>query len=208
MEIIVGGIIEKDNKILMVKEAKKKCYGKWNVPAGHLEDGETIFEGAIREIFEETGCKVRLKNVLPIINKELENVTFLLITFTTELLEENISFNKEEIFVSDRKERFICLKSYSFWKSTKTAPKSRFCILSKLVLFWSGWVFRRFACFRIDLFAVARILILRPLQIEHDNEQYHDKAVRHHNKRVVPIGGHETARDRAGNRAHLLGSVT
>ena len=37
MEIIVGGIIEKDNKILMVKEAKKKCYGKWNVPAGHLE---------------------------------------------------------------------------------------------------------------------------------------------------------------------------
>ena len=97
MEIIVGGIIEKDNKILMVKEAKKKCYGKWNVPAGHLEDGETIFEGAIREIFEETGCKVRLKNVLPIINKEWENTTFLLITFTTELLEENISFNKEEI---------------------------------------------------------------------------------------------------------------
>ena len=26
MEIIVGGIIEKDNKILMVKEAKKKCH--------------------------------------------------------------------------------------------------------------------------------------------------------------------------------------
>ena len=97
MEIIVGEIIEKDNKILMVKEAKKKCYGKWNLPAGHLEDGETILEGAVREIFEETGCKVRLKNVLPIINKELENVTFLLITFTTELLEENISFNKEEI---------------------------------------------------------------------------------------------------------------
>ena len=62
MEIIVGGIIEKDNKILMVKEAKKKCYGKWNVPAGHLEDGETIFEGTSRETFEETGCKVRLKD--------------------------------------------------------------------------------------------------------------------------------------------------
>ena len=97
MEIIVGGIIEKDNKILMVKEAKKKCYGKWNVPAGHLEDGETIFEGAIREIFEETGCKVRLKNMLPIMSGELENTTFMIITFTTELLEEKISFNKEEI---------------------------------------------------------------------------------------------------------------
>ena len=97
MKIIVGGIIEKDNKILMVKEAKKKCYGKWNVPAGHLEDGETIFEGAIREIFEETGCKVRLKNMLPIMSGELENTTFMIITFTTELLEEKISFNKDEI---------------------------------------------------------------------------------------------------------------
>ena len=97
MEIIVGGIIEKDNKILMVKEAKKKCYGKWNVPAGHLENGETIFEGAIREIFEETGCKVRLKNVLPIMSKDMEDTTLMIITFTTELLEEKILFNKEEI---------------------------------------------------------------------------------------------------------------
>ena len=97
MKIIVGGIIEKDNKILMVKEAKKKCYGKWNVPAGHLEDGETIFEGAIREIFEETGCKVRLNKVLPIMSKDIEDTTLIIITFTTELLEEKISFNKEEI---------------------------------------------------------------------------------------------------------------
>lgn len=97
MEIIVGGIIEKDNKILMVKEAKKKCYGKWNVPAGHLEIGETIFDGAIREVFEGTGCKVKLKNMLPIMSKQLENTTLLIVTFTTELLEEKISFNKEEI---------------------------------------------------------------------------------------------------------------
>ena len=97
MEIIVGGIIEKDNKILMVKEAKKKRYGKWNVPAGHLENGETIFEGAIREILEETGCKVRLNKVLPIMSKDIEDTTLIIITFTTELLEEKISFNKDEI---------------------------------------------------------------------------------------------------------------
>ena len=29
MQIIVGGIIEKEGKILMVQEAKKICYGKW-----------------------------------------------------------------------------------------------------------------------------------------------------------------------------------
>ena len=97
MQVIVGGIIEKEGKFLMVQEAKKKCYGKWNFPAGHLEEGETIYDGAIREIFEETGCKVRLTNVLPIINTELEDVNFILINFVAELIEENIKFNKEEI---------------------------------------------------------------------------------------------------------------
>ena len=113
MQIIVGGIIEKDNKILMVKEAKKKCYGKWNVPAGHFEDGETVFEGAIREIFEETGCKVRLKKMLPIITSYFENNTFVIITFTTELVEEKITFNKDEIldvkWIS--KEELECMNS-------------------------------------------------------------------------------------------------
>ena len=52
------GIIEKDNKILMVKEAKKKCYGKWNVPAGHLENGETIFEGLLEKYLKKLDVKL------------------------------------------------------------------------------------------------------------------------------------------------------
>ncbi len=92
----MGGIIRKDNKILMVQEAQEKCYGQWNFPAGHLDEGETIFEGAIREIFEETGCKVKLTKMLPIISaKGSSNIVR--ITFLTELLEENISFDPSEI---------------------------------------------------------------------------------------------------------------
>lgn len=97
MQIIVGGIIEKDGKILMVQEAKKKCYKKWNFPAGHLEEGEKIFDGAIREIYEETGCKVKLIKTLPIVNREFDNDMFIIITFIAELLEEKISFNENEI---------------------------------------------------------------------------------------------------------------
>ena len=44
MEVIVGAIVIKDNKILMVKEAKRDCYGKWAFPAGHLEENERIIE--------------------------------------------------------------------------------------------------------------------------------------------------------------------
>lgn len=54
MAIICGGVVEKDGKYLLVQESKAKCYGKWCLPAGHLDIGETLFEGAIREIKEET----------------------------------------------------------------------------------------------------------------------------------------------------------
>ncbi len=97
MKIIAGCVIKRDNKILMVKEAKNSCYGQWNYPAGHLEEFEKIMDGAIRETFEETGCKVKLTGVLPIANIDLEKETHILIRFMAEIVEENISFDKEEI---------------------------------------------------------------------------------------------------------------
>lgn len=95
MKVIVGGILRKENKLLLVQEAQEKCYGQWNFPAGHLDDGETIFEGAIREVFEETGCKVKLTKMLPIISSKERDIVR--ITFLTEILEENIHFDPSEI---------------------------------------------------------------------------------------------------------------
>lgn len=95
MKVIVGGILRKGNKLLLVQEAQEKCYGQWNFPAGHLDDGETIFEGAIREIFEETGCRVKLTKMLPIISSKERDLVR--ITFLTEILEEEIHFDPSEI---------------------------------------------------------------------------------------------------------------
>ena len=95
--IIVGGVIEKDGKFLLVQEAQEKCRGKWNIPAGHLDPNETIFEGAKREVFEECGCKVELSGVLNIVNRVLKDDTFVGIVFATKLVEANIKFDSEEI---------------------------------------------------------------------------------------------------------------
>lgn len=97
MHVIVGGIIEKDGKILLVQEAKKKCYEKWNIPAGHLDFNETIIQGAIREIKEETGCDVELTGVLNISNRVLKDDIFITIIFSTKLVNENIKYDKNEI---------------------------------------------------------------------------------------------------------------
>ena len=97
MKVIAGCVVKKDNKILMVKEVNKECYGKWNFPAGHVEEFEKIMDGAIRETFEETGCKVKLTGVIPIMNIDLEKETHILIKFMAEIVEENICFDKSEI---------------------------------------------------------------------------------------------------------------
>ena len=95
--IVVGGVIEKDGKFLLVQEAKEAFRGKWNLPAGRLDANETIFDGAKREIFEECGCRVEITGVLQIGNKLIENDSLVSVIFSTKLLEDNIIFNQEEI---------------------------------------------------------------------------------------------------------------
>lgn len=53
-----GSFIEHNNKILLLKRApEKKGGGKWGLPAGKLEPGESTLQAAIRELFEETGIE-------------------------------------------------------------------------------------------------------------------------------------------------------
>ena len=74
IKVITGGILEKDGKYLLVQENKKICKGKWNIPAGGLEENESLIEGAKREIYEETGYKVEITGILEIVNEILEGV--------------------------------------------------------------------------------------------------------------------------------------
>ena len=97
MHIIVGGIVEKEGKILMVQEKKKFCYGKWNIPAGHLDPNETIIEGALREIKEETGCEVEATGIAFLANKVMPDDVLVEIIFTTKLIKEEIKIDPEEI---------------------------------------------------------------------------------------------------------------
>ena len=64
LKIHASSIIQNKNKILLVRESKKLSYGKWNLPGGHLDKGETFAQAAIREAFEETGLVITLKSLI------------------------------------------------------------------------------------------------------------------------------------------------
>ena len=57
--VTVASVIERDGRFLLVLEETR--YGpRLNQPAGHLESGETLPAGAVRETLEETGWHVSL----------------------------------------------------------------------------------------------------------------------------------------------------
>jgi|TARA_Y100001968_G_scaffold308784_1_gene327967 ADP-ribose pyrophosphatase YjhB (NUDIX family) len=55
---VVGCIVEHEDKILMCRRAIEPRLGFWTLPAGFLELGETIYEGAARETREEAQAEV------------------------------------------------------------------------------------------------------------------------------------------------------
>lgn len=59
MAVSCGALIVEDDKILLVKRNREPFIGKWMLPSGFLEFGESPEEGIKREVFEETGLKVR-----------------------------------------------------------------------------------------------------------------------------------------------------
>lgn len=51
----VGAVVIRDGRLLVVRRGRAPHDGLWAVPGGRLERGETLAEGAVRELAEETG---------------------------------------------------------------------------------------------------------------------------------------------------------
>ncbi|MDY7101990.1 MAG: NUDIX domain-containing protein [Actinomycetota bacterium] len=54
-ELCVGAIAVHEDAILLVRRASEPGLGRWSVPGGRVEQGETLAEAVLRELREETG---------------------------------------------------------------------------------------------------------------------------------------------------------
>ena len=98
MKTIVAQVyVKKDRKILMVQENKEGIKGKWNMPAGKLEDGETIIEAAIREVKEETNINVAIKGLIAVQETVSSLGQLLILYFLGEYKSGTIKYDKQEI---------------------------------------------------------------------------------------------------------------
>ena len=60
----VNAIIFNGNREVLLE--KRSDNGFWGLPGGGIDVGESVEQGAIREVFEETGLRVRVKRMIGI----------------------------------------------------------------------------------------------------------------------------------------------
>ena len=65
----VGGIVFQDDKVLLVKRGKEPGFGKWSIPGGAVDVGETVKTAIQREIQEETGLRVEVLDLVEIFER-------------------------------------------------------------------------------------------------------------------------------------------
>lgn len=56
--VVTGALPIWEDKVLLCKRGIEPRKGYWNVPGGYLENGETVEDGAIREVWEEAQTKI------------------------------------------------------------------------------------------------------------------------------------------------------
>lgn len=62
-----------ESRVLLVRRGRPPLEGRWSIPGGILEIGETIAEGIERELIEETGVRVRVLQLIEIYEKVMRD---------------------------------------------------------------------------------------------------------------------------------------
>ncbi len=63
----VGGVVICEGRVVLVRRGKEPLFGRWTIPGGAVEPGELMVQALEREMHEETGLRVRVGELLEIV---------------------------------------------------------------------------------------------------------------------------------------------
>ncbi|HET8645583.1 MAG TPA: NUDIX hydrolase [Vicinamibacteria bacterium] len=65
----VGAVVVDEGRVLLIRRGKEPLRGRWLVPGGTVEWGETLEEALVREVQEETGLLVRPREMVAVLDR-------------------------------------------------------------------------------------------------------------------------------------------
>lgn len=96
--VVVGSIPVWEDQVLLCKRAIEPRLGKWTLPAGFMELGESVAQGAIRETEEEAKARVTLGDVFTMLS--VPHVNQVHIFYRAQLLDLNFGPGSETLEVA------------------------------------------------------------------------------------------------------------
>jgi ADP-ribose pyrophosphatase YjhB (NUDIX family) len=91
--MVVGCIPQWQDRLLLCRRAIEPRNGSWTLPAGYLENGETVADGARRELLEEACASARALQPYGLYNIRHVNQVYLM--FIAELASEEFGAGEE-----------------------------------------------------------------------------------------------------------------
>jgi mutator protein MutT len=67
----VGAVVIHEGRVLLIRRGKDPLRGRWVIPGGTVEAGETLHDALVREVREETGLTVRPGDVVLVFDRIL-----------------------------------------------------------------------------------------------------------------------------------------
>jgi ADP-ribose pyrophosphatase YjhB (NUDIX family) len=96
-KIVVGCLPEWEGRVLLCKRAIEPRYGRWTLPAGFLENHESLGTGAMRETLEEASARVRLGPLYAVIS--LPQISQVYMMFRAQLMDVDFGPGTESLEV-------------------------------------------------------------------------------------------------------------
>lgn len=82
-KLVVGCLPIWEDKVLLCKRAIEPCYGLWTLPAGFMENAETLEEAALRESREEANANLEIDKLYTVVS--LPHINQVYVLFKSEL---------------------------------------------------------------------------------------------------------------------------
>jgi ADP-ribose pyrophosphatase YjhB (NUDIX family) len=95
--LVVGALPVWEDRVLLCRRAIEPRHGMWTLPAGFMENGETIAQAALRETLEEANARIELSQMYTLIS--VPHINQVHVVFRARLLDLDFAAGDETLEV-------------------------------------------------------------------------------------------------------------